>query len=267
MTNGYDVLGCKGPMEFTTDPADGVVNFTFVSDAHGKYLCEHTMREYERFARRFSPQIVISGGDVFDFNPLSKRCYGSPTDHGLEQDLAMGLQFIRDVNPNFMVWGNHDHYVMECLSGVNEVYKSLALRYLIEIKDVSRGAIHLEHCKSRGLLKINGLSIIHGFGSGDQSIKATGTYYGDSLIGHHHSGQMVSVSRDGRDARVWVAPCMRVPEAEYNRKHMNTMRHSNGWVYGQFFPDGTFKCHIETVKRPTLVSPKPSVLTIAKGGR
>lgn len=211
-------------------------------DSHGDQADPATMKAFWRFLHEWKPTIRIAGGDHFDFRHLrSKAGEGERYESG-QRDFQAGLDFLRKFKPTHVAWGNHDDRVWQLLSSPNGNVRDQAEAMIEEIEDACGGADTIPYDKRKYHI-IGNLKIVHGFSHGEGAVRKSAQVYGRVLHGHIHRAETVRI--DGVDVREgFSSGCLCRVDLPYNARSLGTLRHENGWAYGEVLPSGHTTVHL-----------------------
>lgn len=244
-----------------TDP----YRFVFASDFHWGYEIEHgkTKPLHNRkaidamlaFTQDFKPHGYIVGGDALDFGAISH--WNKAKKLGLE-----GLRIQRDIDEfglNVMapiedagiadlMWidGNHERFLKDLVEGEPGLADTLTIPKLLNLED--RG---WNYIPTGGHLDIGKLRFVHGdqLGGGDAVAKAAILEHNRSIaFGHFHTHQeyVKHSPVDSTDIHVGIAvPALANRGPGFMKKRAN--KWANGFLFGAFFPDGTFTYYVPTI--------------------
>lgn len=211
-------------------------------DNHGDQFDPATMKAFWAFVSMWKPTIRISGGDIFDFRHLrSKAGEGERYESG-QRDFQCGLDFIRKLNPTHICLGNHDSRLYELRLHPNANVRDQAERMIEEIEHACGKASVIPYSK-RQYHQIGNLKVNHGFAHGENAVRKAAAVYGRILHGHIH--RVESVRIDGVDVREgYSSGCLCRVDLNYNARSLGTLRHENGWAYGEILPSGHTTVHL-----------------------
>jgi len=217
--------------------------WVFCTDLHGDMQDVATVRAFFRFVEVWKPDIKVFGGDCFDFRALrSKASEGERYESGL-LDFQAGLDFLRKFRPTAFLYGNHDHRLKVLLKHPNGNVRDQAQGMLDEIADALKYTKTVVEYDKRMTYNIGDLVCIHGFGSGEGAVRKAAAIYEKVMMGHLHRAEVVNTPglrrREG-----YSCPSLCRLSMDYNATHLDTLRHENGWAYGEVLPSGHTTVHL-----------------------
>lgn len=211
-------------------------------DSHGDQADPPTMRAFWQFLSIWQPEIRIAGGDHFDFRHMRAKAGEGERYESGQRDFQAGLDFLRKFKPTAVCFGNHDDRVFQQLQHPNGNVRDTAQAMVDEIEDACGDADVLPYDK-RKYITIGNLKVIHGFAHGENAVRKSAAVYGRVLHGHIHRAECVRI--DGVDVReAFSSGCLCRVDLPYNSRSLGTMRHENGWAYGEVLPSGHTTVHL-----------------------
>jgi len=216
--------------------------WVFGTDSHGDKADPSTMKAFWAFLSVWKPTIRVAGGDHFDFAHLrSKAGEGERYESG-QLDFQCGLDFLRKFKPTHLCFGNHDDRIYQQRRHPNGNVRDQAEAMIEEIENACGSASVIPYDK-RKYHTIGNLKINHGFAHGENAVRKAAAVYGRILHGHIH--RVESVRIDGVDVREgFSSGCLCKVDLDYNARSLGTMRHENGWAYGEVLPSGHTTVHL-----------------------
>jgi hypothetical protein len=221
--------------------------FCIAFDLHGDMQCSATTNAFFRFVRDFKPQDRIIGGDLWDFRSLRAKAVPKEQRETLLPDFEAGMEFFDSFKPNSFLLGNHCQRLWKRAGAGDGPSTDLASVLVGRFEKAAEriGCRVLSYHKRKGVLSLGRLNVIHGFFAGDSAAKKHAAVYGNVVAGHIHAYDRVSLPSYGGIVEGIQAPAMCKVEMEYNESQPGTLRHSNGWVYGEW-NDKTF--HVDVAR-------------------
>lgn len=212
-------------------------------DSHGDMIDHATARAFWEFARYWKPTIRVHGGDAWDFRHMrAKASEGERYESG-QLDFQHGLDFMRRFQPTHVCWGNHDSRAFDLLKSANANVRDQGQKIIDEIEDSVKSAKVIIPYDKRRFLTLGNLKIHHGFMHGENAVRKAAQVYGRILHGHIHRVETVRV--DGIESREgFSSGCLCKLDLSYNARSVGTLRHENGWAYGEVLPSGHTTVHL-----------------------
>lgn len=211
-----------------------------VFDNHGILADTAAVEAMFEFKDHWKPDITIHGGDGYDLACLRK---GASKDEEFEEvaaDIDAGNDFMRRLDPDEWLRGNHDERLWDVAQGHNPIAAGFACRAINEILACIPKARVYPYNKRTGIFQLGKLRFIHGYASGINAARTSAQAYGDVVCGHCHVIDVASVAGiEPRIGRIAGALCKL--DAAYNRAHLNTLRQAHGFAYGISWPNGDYQ--------------------------
>lgn len=232
--------------------------FSFATDSHGKYINTSTSDAYINHLKQFRPDLRIHGGDVFDFDCIRAGANPEERKTDILDDTNKGIAFLRQMEPDIVLWGNHDDRLLNYISkqGTVEAYKKACElsgdKYERQCKASSRleelGAELILHkiyntiddigAKTfpykRGVgYKLGNMSFSHGYFMGDGAVKnMINLYMGNVMFGHLHAFDQYTMPNVQQSVGYCVGGLCDDDKMNYQRNQPRSIKHENGWAYG-----------------------------------
>jgi len=213
-----------------------------VFDNHGDEANEKACETMFEFKRYWKPEIVIHGGDNFDFRALRKGASEQDWREDSSTDFEMGLEFLERLRPNYFLRGNHDERMWDLLKSDDGKLRQFAKDQVAKIHAALHGAVVLPYDKRKGVLQIGKMRFIHGYTTGVNAARVAGQVYGAVMMGHTHVCESVALPGLEREV-ARVCGCLCNTSQDYNRGQIQTLKQENGFVYGVKLDDGTYHAY------------------------
>lgn len=225
------------------------MRWMYFTDPHGNKIDPATRDAALRHRDAFKPDMVIHGGDNFDFAALRKGASSSEANESVRADVEAGVKFLRDFAPDVFLMGNHDRRVVETAAEhadgkVRDYCKDIHEQIMDECASL-RCEVYA-HDVFDGVFKWGGYSWIHNFNSPKHLAYQMGMQFGNSIGGHAHRFEECHPDREDRPSAYLCGCMMNIREAKYARHKTGIYRWQNGWMYGWMFDDNLV---VQSVKR------------------
>jgi hypothetical protein len=194
------------------------------------------------FKKYWKPDITVHYGDNFDFRHLRRNASEQEVRDDPESDYEVGLEFLRQLKPNYFLRGNHDERLWDLLQSDDGKLKQLAKKLIGEIHATLKGAMVLPYHKRKGVLQIGKMRFIHGYTSGVSATKRAAEVYGAVMMGHTHTVDAYVIPRLDREV-ARTCGCLCNLDMDYNRAQIQTLRQEHGFAYGILLEDGTYHAY------------------------
>lgn len=221
--------------------------FLAASDNHGDMVDEAVGESLFAFKKEFRPEILIHGGDNWDFRNLRRGATDDERAHSLIDDWDAGKDFMERFfdggRENHFLRGNHDERLWHFAESASGLLRDYATDGIKRVEGMVRKfkAKMLPYDARHGVLEIGKLKIVHGYAHGIGAPAKMARAYGSCLYGHVHSMAVVPVENNTGPSLAMGMGCICQIDMPYNQHQMNKLIHQNGWVYGMIFEDGTYQ--------------------------
>jgi hypothetical protein len=221
--------------------------FVVAGDNHGDEEDGETKRALFDFISDFKPTLRIHTGDGFDFRNLRRGASDDERAHSLEDDWAMGADWLRTFfdggKDNHFLRGNHDerlwHFAASA-TGLLRDYANDGIKRLQGILAKSRASM-LPYDARLGVFRRGHLKAVHGYYAGLGAARRHAITYRNCLFGHTHGIDSAPVECDDGPAEARGVGCCCKLDMAYNYHQPAKLRHANAWCYGMLFEDGTYQ--------------------------
>jgi hypothetical protein len=213
-----------------------------VFDNHGDMQDDDAVETMFAFKKYWKPEIVIHGGDNWDFRYLRRAASEEERREDTVADFNIGLDFIARLAPTHFLRGNHDERLWDQMRSDNGQTRAFAAATIQDILRVLGKCKMYPYDKRKGVCEIGHLRIIHGYSSGISAVRTAALVYGACLMGHVHYIDQVSIARLSTEVAYSCGALCQLGQ-DYNRGQIQTLRQAHGWAYGVLCDDGTYFMH------------------------
>jgi|TARA_R110002167_G_scaffold149822_2_gene343294 gamma-glutamylcyclotransferase (GGCT)/AIG2-like uncharacterized protein YtfP len=210
--------------------------FIFGTDNHGDLICPEARKKFLQFVDDWKPHYKIHGGDVWDFGYLRRGAGEEDKAHGIREDYAAGMSFLRDYKPHYLTLGNHDDRVWMNTSGttdglLREACQDIAAQSERVFKQMKIKWVPY-HVSKHLVLPEGGPKLLHGFRATMYPAKAHYENWGPSISGHVHKPDEYTARHiDGLQA--FSVGCLAdINKLTYADRTPAKLAWRNGWLYG-----------------------------------
>ncbi len=216
--------------------------FVDVGDNHGDAADLDLQEKFFEWLKDWKPQIRIHGGDNWNFSALRKKASEQERTIAIAPDYEAGNDFLKRLfdggEDKYFTRGNHDERIYDARAHRDAALSHYAGKVVTEIGVLThklRATVLPYHVKN-GVLDVDGLRTIHGYSAGVGAARKFALVYGTCAYHHTHSLDVSPAERWPETAVAYGSGCLMVPEQDFNRAQVATLRHEQGWLYG--FTDG-----------------------------
>jgi predicted phosphodiesterase len=215
------------------------------TDSHGDEADDRTIDAVLRRKRDLKPDIIVHMGDLWDFKSIRRGASPEEKACSMIDDFDAGLEFAQELfkgkQKNYFLWGNHDWRLFDVADGADGPRADAAQMIIDKIK------YHFKRLNvkttpfdaQKGVLRIGDVAFIHGYCHAMNAAKKHAEVYGGTaklvMAGDLHTDlYWRSASID--PVQCQHVPCMTRLDHEYARRHINKMKHCQGWA--EIYIDG-----------------------------
>lgn len=105
-----------------------------VGCSHGIYADPTALEAVLKFKREFKPDITIHLGDAIDCTAFMSSHMGAARGDDVEPDVNGGLDFLRELRPQYFIFGNHEDRLDRLATSKNELVSYCAVTVLSHIE-------------------------------------------------------------------------------------------------------------------------------------
>lgn len=217
--------------------------FVIFGDPHGDEIDPDVERAFFEFMKDFRPDIVIHGGDNWNFSYLRRNASDKERAANATLDWQAGSEFFLKAmafgSARFFLRGNHDERVYDAYHNATREDSRIAAEKGIKDIDklVKRRRVKMLPYNSRlGVLDYEGIRVVHGYAHGVSSARVHAISYGTCVYAHTHATDVGCVERWPEPSIAYGTGCLMKVDQEYNKTQRNKLRHENAWILG--YTDG-----------------------------
>lgn len=208
---------------------------------HSTHGCPEYMRNVREFKAAFKPDDYTELGDVLDTACLRSGARGTKDEaEPLAPDLQSALDWVREMQPNRWMLGNHDIRPYELLNHPSAIVAELARLLVEQIKKAAAdaGAKLYPYDIETGWAKVGDIYMGHGFmyniNALRDHVEMTG---GKTCIAHLHHAHTFQGRMLNSPWGVCVGSGADPRTMHYARRRRNTLTHNHGIACGEFCED------------------------------
>lgn len=205
--------------------------------SHGELANKGIQKQILDFCKSYKPDIRVDLGDIVDTAAFRSGARGTPDEaRKIEPDEFSAISWMDRYAPNYLLFGNHDHRLLELQNSPNAIVSYAAAKLWTQITDKAREL----HCKTKmydyehGAFLIGGTHFIHGFMYGQHAVRDHAEYFGGPVVmAHLHAAQQVSGRTRTPSSSYCVGCVADIESLHYARRRRNTSTWSHGCVVGE----------------------------------
>jgi hypothetical protein len=190
------------------------------------------------FRDRFKPDTILHLGDFIDMAAARSGAMSDPNAKdraaSVAEDLAAGVDFLQELRPNHILYGNHEARLFSLAGGPNALASHAATLVIQEIERTAKALkARLYPYNIRSYVEIGGTKFLHGYMFNVQAIRDHAETYGRCVIGHlHRVGQERARTLDGVSG--YCVGMLARFDMEYAMTRRATLAWSQGFAFGHY---------------------------------
>ena len=226
----------------------GVTKFWLGFDKHRPYSDDAVDRIALAFIKDFKPTIRVAGGDWqnCDQSVFTKKPYYGPS---FDDECEMVEHDLDAFGITHYLQGNHEEraerdHIDPTMRPTYDLRKKLHLR--------ERGIKYYPYHRTKGVLRLGKLSVLHGFYTNEYVAAATSKAYGCCVFGHAHRFQTFTPKQAFLNNTGFAIGMMGQLIQPYE-KASAPRGHAQGFAFGYLHKNGHFDLYTVRIKGPSVV--------------
>jgi hypothetical protein len=209
-----------------------------VSCSHGDCIDPEARDAVLKFRERFKPDTVLHLGDFIDAAACRTGAMNDPNAKdraaSVAEDLAAGVDFLCELRPSHILYGNHEARLFKLAGGPNALASHAASLVIDEIERAAKKLkAKLLPYHIRSYAELGGTKFLHGYMFNVQAIRDHAEAYGRCVIGHlHRVGQERARTLHGVSG--YCVGMLARFDMEYASTRRATLAWSQGFAYGHY---------------------------------
>jgi hypothetical protein len=208
-----------------------------VGCSHGIYADETALDAVLRFKEKWKPDVTIHLGDFIDATALRSGAHGTnDEDKPIEPDVDGGLNFLKRLRPNVVLFGNHEDRLQRLMDSHNAVVSYAAQRIysgIIETLSKLKCKVLPYTGIEQGYM-IGGVRYMHGVFYNEMAVRDHAETFGPCVFAHTHRAGVATGRRSDRPKGYCVGTLTRMGAMEYAKCRRSTLGWSQGFLFGVY---------------------------------
>lgn len=221
--------------------------FIAVSCNHGNLIDPVAEKAFFKHLKAYKPEHVVHLGDCFEFTALRKGATEDEKRIDIEQDIDAGLEFMDKLFRNvkgekYFLIGNHGMRLWEMADKGSVVSRDFAKGHIARIEAFleARDIKFKPYCSFSGVLQINDLLLMHGYGFGVNAAKDhMKLYHKDVVFGHTHRAETAIGTGWPKPIEAINCGMLMKKQPKYASRTTSVLSWTHACVEGEFLADGT----------------------------
>ena len=221
------------------------------SCSHGDYIDSEAKTAILRFKKFWKPKVTLHLGDFVDLAALRKGAQADPNSKdraaNISQDVVAGIDFLNELGPQKILYGNHEARVLEFSESPNALASHAAQSVIQAIDQCARklrATVHPYHIRS--FVTLGDVKFLHGFLHNNTALRDTAETFGSRIVMGHIHRTGAERARTIQGATGYGCGMLRDFQPGYASTKRQTLAWSQGFVYGEF---SDTHCTVNIVER------------------
>lgn len=209
-----------------------------VGCSHGDNIDPEARKAVLEFKKSFKPDVTLHLGDFTDLAALRSGAVANPNcpdrAKNIAEDVAEGVDFLYELQPQHILFGNHEHRIMSYLNSPNAMAAHAANTILESIKDCAKKLKAKTYDYNiRAYAQIGDTKFVHGTAYGISAVRDHAEMYGNVVLAHlHRTG--IEQARTMTGATGYCIGMLARFDMEYAQMRRQTFAWKQGFGYGWF---------------------------------
>jgi hypothetical protein len=209
----------------------------FLGCSHGHLADPKALKTVLKFCSTFKPDLRFHLGDFTDQTAFRSGAPGTKDETvSIADDLAHGLNFLREFQPTHLINGNHEDRLWRLADHHNEIIARAATSVIREIKDYVEEN-DIEYVETYDInsswIEVGDYKAIHGWMFNENALRDHCEHFGNIVMAHLHIASVVPGRRSDHPRGFCTGTLTNVPAMAYARTRRATARWSHGFVFGE----------------------------------
>lgn len=209
-----------------------------VSCSHGDLIDPEARNAVLAFKEAFRPHTTVHLGDFIDMAAARSGAMNDPNAKdraaSVAEDLAAGVDFLMELRPQHILFGNHEARLHKLAGGPNALASHAASLVLEKIDETARKLKARTYPYDiRSYVEIGGTKFLHGYMYNVTAIRDHAEAYGRCIFGHlHRVGHERARNLDGASA--YCVGMLARFDMDYAATRRQTLAWSQGFAWGYY---------------------------------
>jgi hypothetical protein len=209
-----------------------------VGCSHGDQIDPEARKAVLTFKDRWKPDTTIHLGDFLDLAAFRSGAISDPNSSdraaSISDDLSAGIDFLHELRPQHILYGNHEARLYKLASSPNALAAHAATLTIQAIEKTAKelkAKLYPYHIRS--FYELGGTKFLHGYMYNVQAIRDHAETYGQCVLAHlHRVGWERARTLDG--ASGYCTGMLARFDMEYASTRRATFAWSQGFAYGYY---------------------------------
>jgi len=229
--------------------------FMALSCTHGNLLDETAFAYFMKEKKASKPKHMFHLGDVFEFTALRKGATEDEKRINIEEDIEWGLWTLQEMmegikGERWALRGNHCERLWEMAEKGSVVGRDFAKIHIERIEEflADNNIKTKPYCSTQGVIQINDLLLMHGYGFGVNAAKDhMKIYHKDVIFGHTHRAETAIGTGWPMPIEALNIGMMMKKFPKYASRTTSVLSWNHAFAKGEFFKGGTHTKELVTL--------------------
>tara|TARA_R110000796_G_scaffold4493_5_gene17429 strand:- start:2049 stop:2783 length:735 start_codon:yes stop_codon:yes gene_type:complete len=229
--------------------------FMTVGCSHGNLIDPVAEKAFFKHLRAYKPKHVFHLGDAFEFTALRKGATEDEKRIDIEADIEAGLKFLDKLFRNikgekWLLRGNHCERLWEMAANGTVIGRDFAQHHIDRIESfLKKRDIKMKpYCSYSGILQVNDVLLMHGYGFGVNAAKDHMKLYHLACIFNHTHRAETAIGTGWPHALESINGGMLMKkQPKYASRTTSVLSWTHACVEGTFEKDGTHTKNLVTL--------------------
>lgn len=216
----------------------GYKRFLALGCSHGTLADPAALRTVLKFKEAWKPHRTFHLGDFTDQTAFRSGAHGTSDETvSIEDDLAHGLNFLRELRPTDVLNGNHEIRLWRMADHYNAIVSDAARRIITDIRGVTdklKARYVEDYDINKSWITLGNYRMIHGWMYNENSIRDHAESHGNVIMAHLHRTGSATGRRSDHPTAYCVGTLANIPAMSYANTRRSTMAWQHGLVYGEY---------------------------------
>ena len=210
-----------------------------VGCSHGIHIDPEARKAVLQFKEKWKPDTTLHLGDFIDLAALRAGARANPdcSDRAkdIAEDVTEGVDFLRELRPQHILFGNHEHRLYSLVDSPNALAAHAANTVLQDINDCAKELkARVYPYNVRSYAQIGDMKCLHGFVYNVNAVRDTAESYGCKILMAHIHRCEAARARTLNGASGYALGMLMRFDPDYASQRRATLAWSQGFAWGEF---------------------------------
>lgn len=211
--------------------------FFLITDSHGNLVDRDREDEAWAFQQDFKPDLTAHAGDWVELTALRSKASEDEKCVSIRDDFEDGIRLIRRFGVNLWLSGNHCERLFKLQQHRLAAFRDLGHVLSQQVLDIAKeiGATYVPYDSTQDHPRVGAHLILHGYGSGVNTLDAhRAAYQSPVIIGHVHSSMTLVPKAANQTPSYSVGALMDFRKVAYDKSTLGGLKRSHGFLFGEY---------------------------------